>query len=88
MKLQQFTNLKIDVVKITDGLGGYVLAHTPHKGMVEIKLIEKHFSFIFGKTTETKRDLSDIIEELTTLEKEAKDYLLNKWNANNIKIIK
>lgn len=88
MKLQQFTNLKIDVVKITDGLGGYVLVHTPHKGIIEIKLTEKNFPFIFGNTTETKRDLSDIIEELTTLEKEAKDYLLNKWNTNNIKTIK
>lgn len=87
MKLQQFTKLKIDVVKVADGVGGYVLAHTPHKWIVEIKLTATRFSFIFGNITETKRDLKDIINELVQLEEEAKNHLLNKWNNNKIKVI-
>lgn len=81
--LQSFTKLPLKIVMVADKQLPDILIKTPHKGLVNIDLTSTHIPFIFGSTTETKKHLPQLAAELDALEKESKEFLLDKWIEKN-----
>lgn len=79
--VSNFTNLPVKVVDMLGSTGNLIYVHTPHKGFVEIKT-KQRFNGFFSRGELTKTG-SEIMNELETLENEAKEYLFNQWLINN-----
>jgi len=79
--LQEFTRLPIRIITKADGISPSVIVKTP-MGEKIIEFKKDNYSF-FGTKTQTEKSLSEIIRELSKLEKESLDYLFQDWLSNN-----
>lgn len=73
-----YTKLPTEIFNKADKANPVIEVLTPHKGVVFVE-IKKVDSGLFRKATEVDRKTVDVISELLELERQAKDYLLDKW---------
>lgn len=76
INFQSITKLPLRELVKMNGIGSAILIQTPNKGEVAIDT-QKVGGFFSRKVTE--RTVSEIGAEIQDLEREAKNYLLDKW---------
>ena len=78
IRYELYTKLPTFLVNKAEQANPIIEVITPHKGavIVEIKRVD---SGIFRRATEVSKETQDVINELRTLEWEAKNYLLGEW---------
>ncbi len=74
-----YTKLPAHIVEVAGKQLPDIRVDTPHKGIVTVKLTQKHYPFLFGSATQTDRYSEDVVRDLYRLETEATDFLLEKW---------
>lgn len=73
---QQVTKLSCTLLSSPNKQSSVIIVDTPHKGKVSIDC-EVMTGFFTRKLVE--KSFSEVAREIQDLEKEAKDYLLDKW---------
>lgn len=73
-----YTRLPVQVLQKAEQMNSVIKVITPHKGVVfvELKTVDKG---LFRQASEVDQSTNYVLQELRTLEREARDYLLNEW---------
>lgn len=76
-----YTRLPVRVLQKAEQLNNVLEVITPHKGVVfvELKTVDRG---IFRQASEVEKNTNYVLEELRTLEREARDYLMEQWLNN------
>lgn len=82
LTLNCFTELPLKHLRLADTLTDRIIVQTPHKGVVEIKTKEHLAPSLLGSYTIADRESSKILNQLSQLEKESKDYLFKQWKKS------
>ena len=78
--IEDITRLPVDHKTFADSMNGCLEVLTPHKGPVRISLDEVKTAGLFGLGSHTAdKSVQRVCRELQILDKEAKDWLLDKW---------
>lgn len=75
---QKYFKLPVKCYQKADRANSTIEVVTPHKGVVFVE-IDKIDKGMFKTATNIQQETNNVISEILMLEKEAKDFLLNKW---------